>query len=372
MLDAEHTTLYRSVYEKINQWVASGKYAVDASIPSERKLCDHFQVSRLTVRRAIDELINDGILYRRPGAGTFVGPHNPAEKKQSFRGKVFKVAHVVLGYTSDSFGSEIVSRVLMGVEQEAKSRGFELSFSTLDVREGTASELKRNIDKLGVDGIIMEGFITREIAARIQKLIPAVVVSNIYLPGVRTKKISGITAVLANDFEIGLSAAEYLSENGHVRVGMICSDSERGHYAYDRRYWGFRTGVGLSGMDMDDENWIIYSKKDVSLRESLDRLFSGSRLPTALFACGDQIGVNAMRTLQELGLKVPEDVSIIGVNDLDIAGMSMPGLTTFRIDWRQMGKVAMAKLSSMISGKTSGDVDLLDFNLIERESVKKL
>lgn len=371
---SEQKTLYQSVYEGIQKWVNSGKYQENASIPSERNLCDHFKVSRLTVRRAIDELINDGILYRRPGSGTYVGAYNPREKFYTGknRGKALRLVHLVIGYSEESFGDELISQVLMGVEKGAKNCGFELSFASFDAQGKNDAELKHSIDELGVDGVILQGKITRDIALRIQKIIPAVVVSNIFIPYKKIKKISGINAVMANDFEIGLSAAEYFAEKGHTYVGMIGTDPDTGHFGYERRELGFRAGIELAGLKTDKENWFVYSRPSVPLEELIEKVFTKKSRPTALFAYGDHLAVNTMRGLYEIGLRVPDDISIVGVNDLNIAKMAMPGLTTFKINWSQMGFEAVEKLSMIIHGKSTSEIDLLDFDLIERESVKKI
>ena len=105
----------------------------------------------------------------------------------------------------------------------------------------------------------------------------------------------------------------------------------------------------------------------------LDYLQDAPKLPTAYFADNDMIALGAMKALQEMGIRVPEDVSIVGFDDLPFSEISNPSLTTLRVPKQEMGRLAVKKLVEVINEdvkvKTKTQVCT---TFIERHSVKEI
>ena len=94
-------------------------------------------------------------------------------------------------------------------------------------------------------------------------------------------------------------------------------------------------------------------------------------LPTAYFADNDMIALGAMKALNEAGIRIPEDISVIGFDDLSFSSISAPGLTTLRVSKQDMGKAAVRRLRELIQGDTSKLKIQICTQFIERGSVKE-
>ena len=107
-------------------------------------------------------------------------------------------------------------------------------------------------------------------------------------------------------------------------------------------------------------------------RDAVRALFAGKERPTALIAPSDVTGVAIMRELREIGLSVPEDVSVVGYDDSVAARFAEPSLTSVNQPFFDMGARSAAQLAEMIDGNADGSQVTLPVNLVERGSVKNL
>ena len=106
----------------------------------------------------------------------------------------------------------------------------------------------------------------------------------------------------------------------------------------------------------------------------LEYLKKKPKLPTAFFADNDIIALGAMRALQEMGYRIPEDVSVVGFDDLPFSEISSPPLTTLRVEKREMGKMAVRRLVELIDGIGTDTVTKIQVcpRIIYRSTVKNM
>ena len=109
---------------------------------------------------------------------------------------------------------------------------------------------------------------------------------------------------------------------------------------------------------------------DGAYRDMKAYLAGNPALPTAYFADNDMIALGAMKALNEAGIRIPEDISVIGFDDLSFSSISTPGLTTLRVSKQDMGKAAVRRLRELIQGDTSKLKIQICTQFIERGSVK--
>jgi LacI family transcriptional regulator len=147
-----------------------------------------------------------------------------------------------------------------------------------------------------------------------------------------------------DDVEGGRLAGEHLLALGHRRLGF-CYFGE-GHSSCDNRLKGFRSALGAHGVVLRDED-IAYLRPHMPqdemydrLREDLKRILTGPERATAIFASTDLLALEVYRVAAEMGLRIPEDLSVVGYADLDFAAFVQPPLTTIRQDGVAVGRRA--------------------------------
>lgn len=179
-------------------------------------------------------------------------------------------------------------------------------------------------------------------------------------------------AVIADNLTSAWNAGRYLIDRGHTRIGYLGGTVRV--KSFPMRRIGLEQALGESGLSLE-ERFVVSAGN--SLEDSyagMSRwLDGGPELPTAFFADNDMIAMGAMRALQEHGLSIPDDVSIIGFDDLDYAAFANPGLTTMRLPIREMGEMAVRR--AVRQARTPRDyrcVTNVCTTLVERGSVADL
>ena len=104
------------------------------------------------------------------------------------------------------------------------------------------------------------------------------------------------------------------------------------------------------------------------MEQCLEKALAGPCRPTAIFCTVDFYALKVIRKLHALGYRVPEDVSIVGIDDVAVSGLVIPGLTTMRVDRNEMIREGLQMLTQMIQGKTCGNKRLPTPELILRET----
>jgi LacI family repressor for deo operon, udp, cdd, tsx, nupC, and nupG len=167
-------------------------------------------------------------------------------------------------------------------------------------------------------------------------------------------------------------ATDYLISMGHRRIGFIGSTSE--HYYANERDQAYRAAIQAAGLPIIED---LIAHCDVSIEESRKctrRLLHLPERPTAIFCGGgDDMAIGAIHEIKSAGLKVPQDLSVIGFDDIRYAGVCDPPLTTIAQPAEEIGEKCMYRLCAMIEG---GEVDqspwILPHKLIIRNSVAPL
>jgi LacI family transcriptional regulator len=181
-----------------------------------------------------------------------------------------------------------------------------------------------------------------------------------------------VWAVGIDNFQGGYRATQHLIELGHHRIGMVAgtfSISDRSFH----RWHGYRQCLKDHGITYEKQ---LLAQTEYSLtggRDSVKKLLSIPKPPTAVFCSNDYLALGAMKGAREMGLNLPENLSIMGFDDIQIASYVIPGLTTIRQPAYEMGKQGAELLFQRINADPAdgGPVPvqrMLDSSLIVRES----
>jgi LacI family transcriptional regulator len=172
-----------------------------------------------------------------------------------------------------------------------------------------------------------------------------------------------------NSLRGGYLAAKYLIDCGHREIGCITGPLAK-HQA-QMRYEGYKRALIESDLNFNAK-WIIESDFECEGGyDAFNRMFANGKLPSAIFVSNDMMAMGVINAANERGVRIPEDLSIIGYDDIHIAKFMTPSLTTIHQPKYRLGKAAVeALLNKLESGETEAQVVQLEPSLIERATVR--
>ncbi|GAW29434.1 LacI family DNA-binding transcriptional regulator [Carboxydocella sp. ULO1] len=258
---------------------------------------------------------------------------------------------------------------IAGIEEIASMYGYNiLLFNTFGQIEKELQYLNILKEKQ-VDGIIkMSTQVTEKHEEYFASTsIPMVVTSN-------CTEREDVPCVVIDDVRAAYDATSYLISLGHKRIGMISGplDDSAGR----DRFLGYQQAMLEHKLNIDfnllkQGNFKVESGKKAM--EEILRTVAREELPTAIFAANDEMAIGAIGVLLDNGLRVPEDISVMGFDDIFIAPVFRPALTTVKQPIYDIGAVAARKLVKLIEGeKLSETKTVLPYHIIERNSCRRI
>lgn len=276
------------------------------------------------------------------------------------------------GEITSHFGTELVNLVVDEAQKQGYNTLVHLTPGSTDIRS-----LDRILGKKLVQGAILVGYETEneEIQKIIAKGYPLVLINQ-----ERHSTADNMAVVNMGDKTAAFSAIEKMVESGHKNILYIGCNRPR--LAAIRRTEGVKEACEkykdrierLIEIDGDFNERITYNEVKKLYAESTGentvKVKTLQGLPTAVFAANDIMAIGAMNALKELGIRVPDDVSIIGHDDIQISRYFTPSLTTMRCDFRKMADVCVNTLIGIIKKtEVSHEIELAS-DYVERDSFK--
>jgi len=346
--------------------IGSDALPIGAKVPSERDLADELNVSRTTVRNAILALTARGLFERSVGQGTFV-------RRKPLAGTAARPSTGTLGYVvcKEKAGRKPIASeafyfdVFLGIEEETSKSGRHTLFAYLDdfdpdERNAFPAFLAK------VDGLILE-------EARNADLMDMVAASGVPVillaPTASHEGVDMVTMDLAAGVR---RAVGHLRGLGHERIAVINGplrlESAR------IRFQAWQEAMRESGADAaqrlvdGDDGWSAEAGRAAMLR-----LLEQSPDLTAVFCANDLLAMGALAALAEKGRQVPDDVSVMGFDDTELARHAVPPLTTMQIHSRDMARSAVRRLLERIEDRGIPPVKIeFPIDLIVRNSCKEV
>ena len=346
--------------------IESGTWKIGTRIPSERDLAVELDVSRTTVRNAILALTARGLFERSVGQGTFVR-RTPTPASQP------RVSTEVLGYVvckekaarrpiaTEAFYFD----VFLGLEEESSRSGRHTLFSYLDDYDPVEIETFRGLLSK-VDGLIVQEAanpLLLEIART--SGVPTVLMGP-------TTVVEGLDLVTM-DLRAGAKRAlRYLRDLGHERVGIVNGPLRLESARVRFQAWTEtmeETGASADERLVDGvEEWSAEAGA-----EAMNRLLAKAPDVTAVFCANDLLAVGALSALSEAGRGVPEDISVVGFDDTELARHCAPPLTTMRIHSRDMAHSAARRLLERLDNAALPAVRIeFPIDLVIRKSCREV
>lgn len=343
--------LYFQVKRDIEEKILDGRIKIGEKLMSESEMIQHYNVGRVTIRNALAELVSGGCLRKEQGLGTFC----VALPKRDDRRNIDVLLNTADRYFTPYFLSGI-SRVL-----DARKCNLILH-DTLDDMHTIAKLLEQTMER-GTDGIILQPYTgSAEVLPACEKALELCRERNIPLVTIDGKFKDIDTAYIVNDDERGcFMATEHLIRFGHTNIlGLF-----RNRYRDSKfRAMGYRSameqyGLQVRMLDADnttEEDWVDYIR-----RENI----------TGIVCYNDYLAVKCYHCFDKNGIRVGQDISVVGFDDTEVSRTSLPRITTVTHPKDIMGEHAADFLLDWIEGKAQVPYHyVFQPDLICRESVR--
>jgi DNA-binding LacI/PurR family transcriptional regulator len=264
---------------------------------------------------------------------------------------------VVVTTIADPFVSEVVD----GIEEYGNDHGYSVFLANSNADPERETKVVHSFSERRVEGVVVTssrvGALYRPLLSEMR--IPIVLVNNQH-PG------EFVNSVLIENVKGSADVTNHLIQLGHRRIAYI---GDRYGYQSDmERSSGYREAMERAGLPFLPELVVHGDGKCEGGMTGVEILLKLPKPPTAIFCYNDMTALGALRQLHLRKVRVPEDISIIGFDDLFIASYTQPPLTTVRQPRRLMGRLAMESLLKLISGEETASMIKVPAELIVRES----
>lgn len=352
---------YSQLVQLFRAQILNGTLEAGTRLPTEHEIAEQHAVSRGTVRQAMTMLVNEGLIERVQGRGSTVlarsAPSDvPAERR--------------IGLVLNRPGAQLELDILVGVEQAARARAYRVTFIyTNDRIEQLAPDIAYLREDRAVGIIIsLDNDITRDEAiAQLQHNgLPTVLVD-------RYMAEQDSDHVAADNHGGGFRATEHLLILGHTRIGFVYTSVGTLKTTSIRdRLRGYRHALEAYAVPYDESLVLCCPypiPPPIEAPEALSAYVARSGGPTAIFAVHDQVALHVLQAARQAGRRVPEDLALVGFDDLAYAAHLTPPLTTVAQNRTELGIRAANLLIDRIEG-LAGPYQHIEVptNLIIRES----
>lgn len=355
---------YIKIKNDIEDLINEGEVKPGNKLPTENELSKKYDVSRHTVRKALNILRQEGILYRKQGVGTFYKNNTNKTTKN-------------IGFISISLHAYIFADMLSSVDKILYENGYSILLgNSMDDHEREKEILKEFIKK-NVDGLIIEPAKSALNYPNIS-LLKRFVNSNIPVTVLDSKfEEDSINNITVDDQHGGFIATNYLLEMGHKKIAMIYKGL---HKPALGRFEGYKKALKEYKIPVYNNNVKQYLNSEFESKENFkkeiksitDQLIKNEYKPTAIFCFNDQVAIIVKKHLQKLGYKIPEDVSIVGFDNSKQANLE--NITSVAHPKEKVGeKAAKITLERINNGKFECSENIVfKPKLIKRNSVKSI
>ncbi|WP_309122048.1 substrate-binding domain-containing protein [Paenibacillus sp.] len=319
-MKSDRIPLYQQIQEYIKDLVRTSGLKQGDRIPTEQELMSLFRVSKITVVNALAGLVNDGLITRVPGRGSFVNepkPENASTDSEPSAGhaedwepdRERKLIGIVMPSIDDYFAVRLIEGMRKGLREKGYQPIIQLSDGALELEKDA---IKLFMD-MGVQGLLIfpvdEEQYNEEILSMKFSGFPFVLIDR-YLPGVETDYI-------ASDGRLGAElAVDYLWSLGHREIA-ICSDSPLQTVTVQERIEGYMNALKYKGALINPAHMITDFSLDSTADAKEHPLFRyiKNRMATAYITLNGRLGVHIYHMAEQAGLRVPEDLSILTFDD---------------------------------------------------------
>lgn len=352
--------LYQQVAADIRRRIVAGDMAVGSQIPPHRELAAEYGVSVITINKALSGLVSEGLLHSHVGRGTFV-----MVRPASITGIA---APTTVGFVLRDLSSPFFSLIAHAAQQRADALGVGLLFASSSNRADREDEQIRRLRLLGVHGLII---VSMSRTYRRGEAIKALDESDFPYTMVSWTAGDDVPFVGLDLAEAGHLAARHLLSIGHTRFAYVVD--RVGSLNGELRVSRFRETVAQAGYPVDPRFVFEYplagEENDYDSGYALgERIAAMPQPPGAIFCFNDLGSLGLEDALLDAGVRVPDDVALVGLDDIELAARARVPLTTIRQPVAEIGARALDTILARQRGERPPIRQLFAPELVVRDS----
>lgn len=338
----DEATRYHAVKDLLRRKVLTGEVGHGEQLKPEMELCRDINLSRTTVRKAIADLVEEGLLVRYRGKGTFVNfRRNSAQQR---------LLACLVGQSSIAGGA--YDLLVRGAQQAASEMGYQLLLAYSRNDTGTAMEQVIRLNEARVAGSMIVPIqstsserTTADVLRALQRADQKVVLVDEF------SSDDCIPSVCSQNREAMYELTSQLIARGYRRIAFLTSVRIE---SVTEREEGFRHAMEEHGLEIPPEYFLEVAGRDTARQgeQEVDVFLAMRNPPEAIVCLHDLIALNVLRRYQERGCRIPDDVAVVGFDDLPLAAVSQPPLTTVHQPLLEMGRRAIELLVRQLQGET--------------------
>lgn len=362
-MNDKQTPKYLQLKQELLAWLHAGRFKANEQMPSEHEIAAMFQMSRQTVRQTLGELEKEGWLYRVQGKGTFVAEPFARQPQETF----------TVGMMTTYISDYIFPHIVRGAEATFRSRGYRLVLTSTDNDKAKERENLELMLNEPLRGLIIEPTKSAQGNPNLNYYL-SLQVGQIPFVMINERYPELLCPCLKVDDEAGgFAAANHLMELGHTAIaGFFKTDDLQGA----NRLKGFIRAFQERRLPLRPDTVTHYTteEKEAKPFETALALLGRDDRPTAFVCYNDELAVMLLEAARRMGLRVPDDLSIVGFDDSSLATATEVKLTTIVHPKTEMGVRAAELLLAMIEGTSSGAAGDVVYKpeLIVRDSTRRL
>lgn len=354
---------YLKLAEQLKCEILAEHSASGQKIPTEDELIRRFSMSRNTVRQAINLLVAQGFLVKVQGSGTFISDRLAEYQGKKRNSQKTKCIGVVMNQVS----AYVFPHVLMGISDYLFEQDYymiiRMTFNQLAREDQALSEM---LDA-DVAGLIIEPArsslptLNQDLYRKIEQKYPCVLI-HAEMPGFSFPSIDNSNV---DGYEMLL---DYLVERGHKDIAAFCKLDEQTGV---KRYLGYARGMRKHGLKVSESRILWFADEDfdgIFSEENAPRIFRTIKNCTAVMCFNDDLANKFLPFLEKHGIRVPEDLSVVGFDDLRQSPMDKP-LTTIAHAKEKLGREAAKAILALIDNPFADVSYRFKPEIIERETV---
>ena len=354
---------YLEIVNWIQAKIENGELKSGNKLYSENELSEMFHISRQTVRHAIDVLEQRKLVMRIQGSGTYISGTD------SFGATTEKTMNIAV--ISTYVDSYIFPNIIKGIEKVLSKADYMVQIAFTNNKIERERDIIQNIlEKNNIDGLIVEA--TKSALPNpnimfyqqiMNRGIP-VIFFNSYYPAL------SVPHVALNDKLMGKKVTKYLIDKGHKKIAAIFkADDGQGH----QRYAGYVEAMLEADIKLNDTNIIWLDTEYIrDLKDEKKQILTRIDGCTAVFCYNDEIAFLLEEICQKEGIQIPEDLSIIGIDNSELAELCDTPLTSISHPMEKLGTKVAENLIHLIENPSFNATYEFDSEIVTRRSVKNL
>ncbi|WP_409341099.1 GntR family transcriptional regulator [Paenibacillus sp. MBLB4367] len=386
--------LYRSIFEQLKRQIDEGRYVEDQQVPTEAELSETYRVSRITSKRALEELEREGLIYRKQGSGSFVKPKGglfeaseqegrPKHKSGMLPAPSSGIGHVA-ALVIPGEESNGLSGYIRGAGDYLDSKGLLMTIHTTGGNPAKERELLETLPGKGISAILLYPVEDRANLEQILSLAyndyPLIAIDKYYdgLP---------VSSVVSDNEAGGRIVTDRLLALGHKRIAFLSGIGIEAVTSVRNRFMGYCQSLRAHGIPVDTRIVKLdfgkpFSQGNPFFHRQIEQSEEGKRFlkrmleglmalgVTAIQAENDLLAIGLLKTAADLGIKVPEALSVAGFDNVELSGHLDIPLTTVEQPFYETGrKAAELAVRVLRSGPVPIAKLVLPVALIERQSI---